>query len=102
VYLVCILVRGFADMAGNARGARRGMGRKVVRVGTENVSGRTPGIVKSSVFKLSVWPSVNGQASKKRIRRIDRPLLLGFFVLLHLPPIVPFSASHNNKRYPLL
>ena len=54
MYLVCILVRGFADMAGNARGARRGMGRKVVRVGTENVSGRTPGIVKSSVFKLSV------------------------------------------------
>jgi len=54
VYLVCILVRGFADMAGNARGARQGMGRKAVRVGTENVSGRTPGIVKFSIFKLSV------------------------------------------------
>jgi len=79
-------------MARNARGARRGMGREAVRVG--NVSGRTPGVVKFSVFKLSVWPSVNGRASKKRIRRIDRPLLLGLFVLLHLPhPSFPISIS---------
>jgi len=56
VYLVCILVGGFADMAGNARGASEEWVRRQCVLGTENLSPRTSGLVKFFLFKLSVWP----------------------------------------------
>ena len=59
VYLVCILVGGFADIPGNARGAWRGIGRKAVRARDGECLRKDHRIVNFSVFKRSVWPSVN-------------------------------------------